>query len=142
MRTTLKCALVSLFVSSSFLSAEIMKVEDLQGIASKVMDACKDKKSDDISSACSNLEMKDARLTCYGKDGKISFSSDKDIIGKDATNFKDENGKSILDLTKDKLKDAKNGEKVSFTAMVNGKKRNIVAFMIGDMVCTVAAAAE
>lgn len=131
MKNTLKCALVSLFVSSSFLSAEVMKVEDLQGIASKVMD----KKSSE------GVEFKDARFVCY-KDGKVDSSSDKSLVGKDATDFKDENGKSILDLSKEKLKDAKDGEKVSFTAMVNGKKRNIVAFMMSDMVCTVAAAAE
>lgn len=133
MKNTFKCVLVSLFVSSSFLSAEVMKVEDLKDFASKVMD----KKSGE------GMDFKDARLVCYSKCGmKVESSSDKDLVGKDASDFKDENDKTIYAVAKEKLKDAKDGEKVSFVAMVNGKKRNIVAFMMNDMVCTVAAAAE
>jgi hypothetical protein len=129
MKNIVKCALVSLFVSSAFLSAETMSVDSLKEIAGKITE----KKSSD------GVELKDARFVCY-KDGKVDSSSDKSLVGKDASDFKDENGKSILDLAKDKLKDSK--DPVSFVAMVNGKKRNIIAFMMNDMVCTVAAAAE
>lgn len=141
MKNLIKYALVSAFVSGSFLSAEVMKVDDLKGIATKVMNtfnackSCKDK-ADDFK----DIEFKDSRLVCY-KDGKVESASDKSLVGKDASDFKTSDGKIILEIAKAKLADAK-GMVVFDITNSEGKKRNIVAFMMDGMVYTVGAAAE
>lgn len=138
MKNLIKYALVSAFVSGSFLSAEAMKVDDLKGIATKVMNtckACKDK-ADDFK----DIEFKDSRLVCY-KDGKVESALDKSLVGKDASDFKTSDGKIILEIAKAKLADAK-GMVVFDITNSEGKKRNIVAFMMDGMVYTVGAAAE
>lgn len=138
MKNLVKYALVSAFVSGSFLSAEAMKVDDLKTIATKVMEACKACKGK--ADAFKGVEFKDARLVCY-KDGKVKSASDESLVGKDASDFKTSDGKIILEVVKAKLEGAKGMVSFDITNS-EGKKRNIVAFMMDDMVCTVGAAAE
>jgi hypothetical protein len=110
-------------------------VKAASGISAKDLCDKLNKPEGDLATALKAVTDAGCMLVCYGVDGDdVKAATNSDLIGKTPKTSDD---KSVRGLSADKMKDAKDG-KVFFT-YTNAEKndRAVVAFNLGDALCTV-----
>lgn len=110
-------------------------VKAASGISAKELCDKLNKPEGDLATALKAVTDAGCVLVCYGVDGDdVKAATNSDFIGKTPKTSDD---KSVRALSAEKMKDAKDG-KVFFTYTNAEKKdRAVVAFKLGDALCTV-----